>query len=265
MPWSPPTPADHLDRLRRDAPRFAAADPARFDAAVPGCPGWAVRDLVAHVGMIHGWCAGNVRMLAPMREHVDVVPPATDDELGPWAGEQAAALLEVLAATDPDAPMWTHVGAGTAAYWFRRMAHETGVHALDLVDAEAAPADALDPADAADGVDEFLDVYATRRDRHGHLRGAGERLVLHATDAGVAWLVACEATGARVSRGDHGDGTTAGGSGGSAEGDGVPRLAMPAEGLLRLLWGRGTAATAHRSGPPAEAAIVLGRLLATAI
>lgn len=254
MSWTPPTPQDHLDRMRRDAPLVAGAELASFDATVPGCPDWTVRDLVAHVGMIHGWCAGNVRMLAPMREHVELDPPVDDGELARWAREQASELVAALEATDPDAPMWTHVGAGRAGYWFRRMAHETGVHLLDLADATQAPGPAADPRNAADGVDEFLDVYATRRDRHGHLRGSGERLVLQATDADASWLVRCEPSGGVVARLD-----------GAHPDPEVPRIGLSAVGLLRLVWGRGTAVAATQEGPPAEAAIVLGRLRATAI
>ncbi len=255
MPWSPPTPAEHLARLRREAPAFGEVGPGDLDRAVPSCPGWTVRDLVRHVGMVHEWCAENVRLLAPMREATNPDVPDDDPGLLAWVGRQADDLVEVLGATDPDALMWTHVGGGAAAYWFRRMAHETGVHRLDLHDALGRGTDPVAPADAADGVDEFLHVYATRRDRHGHLRGAGERLVLAAQDADAAWLVACSPADGEVTRlASAGDGPAD-----------APRLTGDATTLLRVVWGRGDAREASLQGEQAEAAIVLGRLRATAI
>ena len=34
---------------------------AGLDAPVPTCPGWTVRDLVTHQGLIHRWATANVR------------------------------------------------------------------------------------------------------------------------------------------------------------------------------------------------------------
>ncbi len=45
---------EHIDQLAAEGPRLAdAAQRAGLDAAVPGCPGWQVRDLVTHVGGVH--------------------------------------------------------------------------------------------------------------------------------------------------------------------------------------------------------------------
>ncbi len=255
MAFTPPTAEHHLARLRADAPTFGAVPADAMDRPVEACPGWAVRDLVAHVAMIHGWCAGNVRQLAPIREHVELAQPREDIALIAWADEQARTLVDVLTATDPDALMWTHVGGGPASYWFRRMAHETGVHLLDLQDALGAPGEPMLPVDAADGVDEFLHVYATKRDRHGHLRGAGEQLVLHAQDADATWLITCAADDGEVVRLD----------GPSDAPAGAPVVRTDAATLLRTLWGRGDARTAEIDGDTAMVAVVLGRLRATAI
>src|SRR5215470_8973737 len=38
----------------------AAAERAGMGAAVPSCPGWAVRDLLKHTGYVHRWATGIV-------------------------------------------------------------------------------------------------------------------------------------------------------------------------------------------------------------
>jgi len=45
---------EHLNRLREEGPRLAAAaGRAGLDAPVPTCPGWLVRDLLSHAGGVH--------------------------------------------------------------------------------------------------------------------------------------------------------------------------------------------------------------------
>ncbi|MCZ9346869.1 maleylpyruvate isomerase N-terminal domain-containing protein, partial [Streptomyces sp. TRM76130] len=46
---------DHEGRLLA-----SAAEAAGSDAEVPHCPGWRVRDLVAHTGAVHRWAASFV-------------------------------------------------------------------------------------------------------------------------------------------------------------------------------------------------------------
>ena len=46
--------AEHIAVIEREGQLFAnAAEQAGLDAEVPSCPGWDVRDLVRHLGMIH--------------------------------------------------------------------------------------------------------------------------------------------------------------------------------------------------------------------
>ena len=52
----------HLEGLRAAMIAFVRyADRAGLRAPVPTCPGWTVRDLVAHQGMVHRWAAALVR------------------------------------------------------------------------------------------------------------------------------------------------------------------------------------------------------------
>ena len=53
--------AEYIDTLRHEGELLAgAAEQAGWDAAVPPCPGWVVRDLVHHTGSVHRWAAGYV-------------------------------------------------------------------------------------------------------------------------------------------------------------------------------------------------------------
>ena len=54
--------AYHIARLRAEGELLAGtAERAGFDAPVPACPGWRVRDLLKHLGYVHRWAAGYVR------------------------------------------------------------------------------------------------------------------------------------------------------------------------------------------------------------
>lgn len=147
---------DYVSHVREDAERLAvAARAAGLDTPVPSCPGWTVRDLVGHTGVVH------LEKERIVRERRTEPPPEMqppDDGLIDWFGEGAAALVATLAATDPATPMWTwHDPEQTAGFWRRRMAHETLIH---RVDAELA-AGSVGPVDedlARDGIDEILVV-----------------------------------------------------------------------------------------------------------
>ncbi len=70
---------------------------AGHDTAVPTCPGWTVRDLVAHQGTVHRWATGIV--LGEERRdpgHDEQEGRSSGDLLG-WLDEGVKALLAALA------------------------------------------------------------------------------------------------------------------------------------------------------------------------
>ena len=78
-------------------------------------------------------------------------------------------------------------GPTTAAFWFRRQAHETAVHRWDAQ--RAATPSSVDPIDAtlaADGVDEWLEVFVPRFLARTGVPDdlVGATLHLHCTDEG---------------------------------------------------------------------------------
>jgi uncharacterized protein (TIGR03083 family) len=177
------------DEIARFAAVIAGADPA---TPVPTCGRWTLADLIQHIGHIHRWAAAMVADLSPTRHsrRKDDLPLPSDPTTWPaWLAEAQTFLIPVLRATDPDARMWAWGPDKHARFWSRRMLHETAVH---RVDAELALGiePRIDPAVAADGVDEFLENLPRSR----ALRGNGEQLHLVATDQPDHWTITRQPT-----------------------------------------------------------------------
>ena len=225
-------PADvryHVDRLEREGQLLAAAAAsAGFGAPVPSCPGWRVRDLLAHTGYVHRWAAGFVAegrtgpVDTPGEPDLLRLAPADGDLLA-WFSEGHAALVRTLRDAPADVRCWSFLPAPSPlAFWARRQAHETAIHRVDAEQAAAAGPDeaggglAGDAGTgaqgggvtpfagrfAADGVDELLTGFLARSMRRGRWQGRPGRLGIHGRDeAGEAdWLVVTAPDGASVSR-----------------------------------------------------------------
>lgn len=135
------------------------------------------------------------------------MPP--DDELADWLLEGLDALIVALA--DRGRPCWTLAGLGTAGWWGRRQALETAVHRVDA-ERVLGLASPVDPALAADGVAEVVDVLHPRQLRLGRAAAPVAALRLTADDGQGSWLFAGPSPATEI-RG-------------------------PAETLLLLVWGR---------------------------
>lgn len=174
-----------LDLLAAATDRFArtvaTADPA---SAVPSCPDWTVRDLVAHLGNVHAWAEQIVRADDP---HLDDEDPAGD--LAAWYAERAGRLCATLAEVDPDRPTWNFVGLdATASFWVRRQLHETTMHTVDLdLARDAAPR--IDPAVADDGVLETFEIFGPRMVQRGFGAVLDAPVEVRATDTGTSWTL----------------------------------------------------------------------------
>jgi hypothetical protein len=95
----------------------------------------------------------------------------------------------VLRAADPDARMWAWGPDNHVRFWSRRMLHETAVHRVDA-ELSLGVEPHIDPAVAADGIDEFLENLPRSRP----LRGNGEQLQLVATDQPDHWTITRQPT-----------------------------------------------------------------------
>jgi uncharacterized protein (TIGR03083 family) len=227
-----------VGRLRAEGELLAgAAGRAGLAAAVPTCPGWRVRDLLAHTGYVHRWANSyltqrHTRWVDRLGE-ADVLAAAPADEaLLEWFAAGHADLVRTLAGAGPDLECWTFLPAPSpAAFWARRQAHETAVHRVDAQRA-AGPGDTGPghPARfAIDGIDELIMGFVGRGAERGQWQFAPGVLGFHAADGegGVAhWRVVSEPGHGTLERAD-----------GPADCD----VSGPAGELYLRLWNRGGA------------------------
>lgn len=192
----------YLDALTAQSARFAdALRGADLQQIVPTCPEWTLHRLAEHVGQAHRWVGEIVarRVTGPVqaRELTAAHAPEGANELGRWLRAGAADLVDTIRVTGPQTPMWTFGDDQRAGFWARRMAHETAVHRAD---AELALGRnfSLDPDLAADAISEWFTLICSRhaveaRPELARLRGDGEILHVHSTDAGLGeageWVV----------------------------------------------------------------------------
>ncbi len=190
--------AEHLEGLRTAAMAFVRyADRAGLDSPVPTCPGWTVRDLVAHQGNVHRWAVANLRGHENDRDVVEREGRSSPDPLQ-WLRdgtiEFARAVSEETAPGVRPVVFLADADPGTPReFWARRQCHETTIHAVDALSAAlgrypTAAETWIDPAVARDGIDELLTGFVPRP--RSRLRSEeAVRLVVRTEGGGGAWLV----------------------------------------------------------------------------
>ena len=155
-----------IDRLAVDGPALAdAAGEAGPDAAVPGCPGWSIRDLIVHTGGIHRWATDIVRSARETTDTAagEAVGTAPEGDLIAWFSAGHADLVSALRAAPDALRCATFLPAPSPrAFWARRQAHETAIHRADA-EAALGRIPAFDATFAQDGIDELLTGFAARR------------------------------------------------------------------------------------------------------
>ncbi|MGH3795615.1 MAG: maleylpyruvate isomerase N-terminal domain-containing protein [Pseudonocardiaceae bacterium] len=184
--------AEYQSRIRAEAGLLrATALSAGADTPVPTCPDWTVQRLTQHVSLVFDMVITVLRAADPDSPPRRVERPAADfGTVLAGFDDRLVTLLDLLAATDPEMPVWqfTPTAPCTAAFWFRRMAHEVTVHRLDA-QAAAGIDSAVDPGFAADGVDEVLTRLLQRRTDAWAVATLSGVVLYHAADAGRAWTV----------------------------------------------------------------------------
>jgi uncharacterized protein (TIGR03083 family) len=179
--------SDYLLALRGEGEALSRAAAAGLEPEVPCCPGWTVGDVVAHTGAVHRQKEQIIR-----EGWVDRSPPpieAPSDGLLDWYDEGLDQLVATLAETDPATRVYTwYEPDQTVGFWYRRMAHETAVHRVDVEQGHGA-AGWVVPELAADGVDELIVVMLTGYPEWSDVTEYEGTLRLEATDDDASWTL----------------------------------------------------------------------------
>jgi uncharacterized protein (TIGR03083 family) len=183
----------YLEHLADDSARFAEVlRRTPYETPVSSCPDWTAADLFFHLAEVQAFWArivGRRLTSAEEAEELATERPRSDDELPGLFAEWTQSLQEALRATPPDTQVWSWAGEQTAGFSYRRQAHEALVHRLDaeLAAGERTP---IDPALAADGVDEVLGVMYGEPPAWGSFTPDHDQVVrFTATDTGDEWMV----------------------------------------------------------------------------
>ncbi|MFE9241846.1 maleylpyruvate isomerase family mycothiol-dependent enzyme [Streptomyces sp. NPDC007007] len=220
----------------------AAAEQAGPGASVPTCPGWQIRHLLRHTGMVHRWAAAFVTE-GHTSYHPDGGEPDLDGaELLAWFREGHRHLVRSLEEAPADLECWTFLPAPSPlAFWSRRQLNETTVHRVDAESALGGPLTPVSADRAADGIDELLTGFHARPS--SRVRSDEPRtLRVRAVDTEATWTVRISQGPPRAVRtaGPDVDGT--GKSDATGESDGAERvdceLSGTAEGIFLTLWNR---------------------------
>lgn len=219
---------DMLDAIARHSRGFADAAEGNLGASVEHCPGWSVADLVWHLTEVH-WFWGTI-----VEERLEAPP---DDSKRPARAEDAQLLgtfrsgathlVDVLAAADPSAHVWTWAPTRQdVGFVVRHQVQEAAVHHWDARHA-AGGGLVIEPLVAADGVDEFLNYsLSSAEDPADPPRPALDAtFALRCDDAPHAWTVTDGPT----------PGTVAAAKGATAD---IPGIDASASDLLLWLYGR---------------------------
>lgn len=190
--------SDRSAALREAAARVDLAAP------VPGCPGWSVRDLVAHLGEVQRFwavvAAAGPRQQPPGDDEVPGRLPSGD--LLAWSEESTGALLAALRQAGPGQGCWTWWAASPAPQdttaVARHQVQEAAVHARDAQAAAGSTAP-LPAAIALDGVDEFLTVSLGAMAGWQPWPHDPAQVAFRAAE-GASWLVSLERGGGGVTR-----------------------------------------------------------------
>ena len=214
--------ANYIQYVASEGELFAsAAEQGELSVEITPCPGWDMRELVRHLGMIHLWAAANVAFPASDWLDVQDLPdlvqyypelasgyPADADPVG-WYRDTLANLIDVLQSAPADLECFAFLPASSPlTMWARRQASEIAIHRFDAELARETPSH-FDPHFATDMLDELMSGF-TPRPRAVDIQSP-EVIHVHAQDTNEHWYVSIGAEQTDTSRqGDRADLTLTG-------------------------------------------------------
>jgi uncharacterized protein (TIGR03083 family) len=185
---STPPYSELVATIRKEGEAILAAARFGLDATVPTCGDWEVADLLTHVARVYRRAATVIDERAT--EEVKWTPPPADvgDPID-YLTDALDDLVEALTSADPDTPVWNWSGESqTAAFWARRMAHESAVHRYDAQRAHGV-AQPVDDDLARDGLDEMVDFLLPRIVARDDVSLPDATYCLTAVDDEDAWMI----------------------------------------------------------------------------
>ncbi|MEV7107667.1 maleylpyruvate isomerase family mycothiol-dependent enzyme [Streptomyces atroolivaceus] len=181
---------EHLTALVAEGRALvSAAREAGPEAPVPTCPGWRIRDLLRHTGMVHRWATAIVVEGHGTRHPACEEPDLDGEALFDRFSEGHRLLVDSLRAAPADLECWTFFPSPSSLdFWARRQTHETRVHRVDAESARGGPLTPVAAAHAADGIDELLAGFHARA--KSRVRTVAPRVLrVRASDTDAMWTV----------------------------------------------------------------------------
>jgi uncharacterized protein (TIGR03083 family) len=217
---------DYLSIISDETSRILQAYERDRYAAVPWSDRWTVATVARHVAGTHHVVADIVRGRpdADFGLFGQLQTPAKDaPEFVEWFCSGTASLLEQLSTVPAADECWSWFAPGhCVGWWARRMAFEAVIHRSDT-DAAQDQNFSIAPDIAADGIDEYLDVFV-EASRVGHDAPPGPTMSFECSDRSDRWWLDLSERGGRIVSREPRAASV--------------RIRGTAERLLLIVWGR---------------------------
>ena len=180
---STPSYSELTAAIRQEGEGILTSGRQDLDLPVKTCGDWLMHDLLLHVGRVYTRAGTLVGERLTTEQEYPSAPPEGTEPVD-YLSHALEELVEALTSADPDTPVWNWSSEpDTAAFWARRMAHESAVHRYDAQRAHGL-AQPIDADLAHDGLDELVDVIVPRVISRDGLTLPEATLCFHATDEG---------------------------------------------------------------------------------
>jgi uncharacterized protein (TIGR03083 family) len=185
-----PAYSELIAAVRGEGEGIIAAARLGLEPPVTTCPGWDVGRLVRHVSRVYTTAEFVVGQR--ITQEPAEFPAVADGDPIEVLGSLLDDLVTALRDCDPDTAVWnwSTTAEPTAAFWARRMAHESSVHRFDAQIAHEMP-QPIDAELAADGLDELIDVLSPRIYARAGGGGPTGTVALSSSDDG-SWCLGLE-------------------------------------------------------------------------
>lgn len=155
--------------------------------AVPTCGDWNLADLTWHLAEVQDFWAYIIahRPTGPDSYEQPARPP--DGQLAQLLSDRCRQLADVLEGVDRSETAWSWSDDRTVGFTTRRQSHEALIHHVDAILATGGDLPDIDPALAADGVDELVRVMLSGVPDWASYAPSDRTLLISATDTGHSW------------------------------------------------------------------------------